>query len=257
VGTGVSYLAEADRLREVTRQAAVTYGPSSQAVVFLNYEELIRLWHHEMLTGAHTLLRRRRARLVSAIQAAYKRQLTDREAHPTRIVRFDPLVVEFDPRTFQDRYASAAPKAVQHTWRVQPGPVPEGFALGAPHMFVIDDTGELLIWRRQFSFRELIFGRAKSEIAGVPVAHPMLVPERLRVRAAGEIVLIGDSTVYAIVANTKSGHFRPPPSTGEVVREACEELFRLPRERVDVFTIGGRSDEDHVHSTHRLPGALA
>ncbi|WP_019061287.1 hypothetical protein [Streptomyces prunicolor] len=246
------YLDEADKLRTAAAQAAVKYGPSSQAVVFLKYEELVRLWHAHMCGGPVPGLRDRLARTADDIRAAYARQLTVRHDHPTRVVHRDPLVIEFDREVFQERYAMAAETAIKQTWHVRSPEVPAEFVTGAPHMFVIDDRGRLLIWRRRFSLRELIFGRAKSQVDGVPVAHPMLVPDRLRVRTAGEIVLIGAPQVHAVVANTKSGHFRPPPSTGAVVREVCAEMFGVPTHRVDVFTVGGFSDQDYVSSTYRL-----
>ncbi|MFF1791173.1 hypothetical protein ACFVX9_32535 [Kitasatospora sp. NPDC058243] len=246
------YLAEADRLMAAAEQAAVRYGPSSQAVVFLKYEELIRLWHVHLSVGPAPGMRERLARAAAEIRAAYARELTVRHEHPTRVVGEDPLVIEFDRAVFQDRYAGVARTAVEQTWHVRDAEVPSDFATGAPHMFVIDDLGRLLIWRRRFNFRELIFGRAKSHIHGVPVAHPMLVPDRLRVRTAGEIVLIGSPHVHAIVANTKSGHFRPPPSTETVVRDVCTNLFSVPGDRIDVFTVGGLSDQEYAGSTHRL-----
>ncbi|WP_433393149.1 hypothetical protein [Micromonospora sp. KLBMP9576] len=251
------YLAEAAKLRVAAEQAAVKYGPSSQAVVFLKYEELIRLWHVHLAAGSTPPPRDQLDRAAEDIRNAYARQLTVRHDHPTRVVRRDPLVIEFDRAVFEDRYAVAAHRAVEQTWRVRSAEVPADFATGAPHMFVIDDRGQLLIWRRQFTFRELIFGRAKSQVEGVPVAHPMLVPDRLRVRTAGEIVLIGGPRVHAVVANTKSGHFRPPPSTAAVVRATCAELFAVPTDRIDVFTVGGLSDQEYAGSTHRLVGMTA
>jgi hypothetical protein len=253
------HLAEADSLRLIADEAAMRYGPSSQAVVFLKYEELLRLWHVEMDVGprAGGGLRDRLTRVADEIRTAYSRQLTVRHDHPTRVVRQTPLIIEFDRRAFEDRYSSAASVAVEQVWQVDSVELPQGFVTGAPHMFVVDDLGRLLIWRRRFSFRELIFGRAKSCVAGVPVAHPMLVPDRLRVRTAGEMVLIGTPRVYAVVANTKSGHFRPPPSTGVVIREACEQFFDVPAARIDVFTVGGRSDEEYSGSTHRMAGLVS
>lgn len=252
--TQQNHLAEADQLRAAAEQAAVKYGPASQAVVFLKYEELIRLWHADMAAPA-PVPRDRLTATADEIRTAYARRLTVRDQHPTRIVGTDPLVIEFDRTVFEERYAPAVRTAVAQTWHVTSADLPAGYAAGAPHMFVVDDEGRLLVWRRRFSFRELIFGRAKSRVDGIPVAHPMLVPDRLRVRAAGEIVLVGTSRVHAVVANTKSGHFRPPPSTGNVVRELCQRLFALPPDRVDVFTIGGLSDADSAGATRRLAAA--
>ncbi|GAB3067605.1 hypothetical protein [Micromonospora schwarzwaldensis] len=251
------YLTEADRLRAAARRAAVKYGPFSQAVVFLKYEELVRLRHAELTMDPRPTLAGRIAEVGEALREAYSRELAVRHDHPTRVINEDPLVIQFDRKVFDERYAGAARTAVEQIWKVGAAELPEGIVSGAPHMFVIDDEDRLLIWRRRFTFRELIFGRAKSKVVGVPVAHPMLVPDRLRVRAAGEIVLIGAPRVFAIVANTKSGHFRPPPSTGAVVRRVCERLFDVPAERIDVFTVGGLSDVEYSGFTHRLAGATS
>jgi hypothetical protein len=251
VSTDTDYLVQADELRAAATRAAVKYGPRSQAVVFLKYEELIRLWFADATAAPAP---QDRLAAAAEIRAAYARQPVVRRQHPTRVVGADPLVIEFDQATFDERYASTARTAIGQICHVTSADLPDGIATGAPHMFVVDDEGRLLVWRRRISSRELILGRAKSRIDDVAAVHPMLVPDRLRVRAAGEIVLIGTSRVHAIVANTKSGHYRPPPSTGEVVRKTCARLLAVPTDRIDVFTVG-LSDEDCAASTHRLAGA--
>jgi len=52
-------------------------------------------------------------------------------------------------------------------------------------------------------------------------------------------VVLGTDHVRAVIANTKSGHFRPPPSAGDVVRARCRSLFGLADSDIDVFTLFG------------------
>ena len=91
-------------------------------------------------------------------------------------------------------------------------------------------------------FEELVFGRNRATVAGIPVAHPMLVPDSLRATAAGEIVFIGAPRVAAVIMNNKSGHFRLPPSCRTVIRRKCRSVLGLPDGAIDIFLVGGRDE---------------
>lgn len=250
----MNFLDEADRLAQLATSAAEKYGPLSQAVVFLKYEELIRLRFHERIDGHSAGIVDRIARTEKIIHDSYAHELVSRSDHPTRIVSGPPVLIEFDRDVFDREYAAVAGEVTSNMWIVQSCAMPDGMNPGAPHMFVVDDHGRLLVWRRPFSFRELIFGRTKSRVNGVPVAHPMLVPQRLKALAAGEIVLVGDTTIEAVIANTKSGHFRPPPSAGQVLHALCIDVLGVDPAKVAVFTAGGTSDQDHAAFTIRVGG---
>jgi hypothetical protein len=128
------------------------------------------------------------------------------------------------------------------------GPVQPGLRPGRPYMFVIDEDRRFLIWDRPFSFQELVFGRNRAAVAGVPVGHPIIVPDRLRASAAGEIVFIGSPRIRAVIVNNKSGHFRFPPSCREVIVDRCRQVLELSEDSIDVFIVGG-FDAHLVHRT--------
>jgi hypothetical protein len=224
------------RFAEVGRRVRDTYGPRSQARVFVLYEELISL-RAVLAAQRHDARVAARVEVLRA-QIGEEYLLSGGAAPPPRreILSVDPPLLEFDRALFERRYRGVCAQVCAQTVCL-PGladPLPR-LRSGVPHMFVIDDRDRLLVWTRPFTMADLVFGRNRATVDGVPVAHPMLVPERLRARAAGEIVLIGVDRVAAVVANTKSGHFQPPRESVAVVRDTCLRVFGLTDADVDVF----------------------
>lgn len=232
-----------ERYDGLVTRLAERYGPYSQAVVFVRYEQLLAARTMLLSHDPDSPLCQHVAALVNDIQKLYRMSAPDPEPTPwRRVIRDDPPLIEYDRKHFDSRYRDAA-RAVAEEIEVVTG----GCAFGRlrprqSYMYVITDAGELRIWSRPFPLRELVFGRSRSTVDDIPVAHPMLVPERLRVSAAGEIVLIGTDRVRMVVANTKSGHFRPPPASTAVVREHCTRLFDLDPSDVDVFALFTAAD---------------
>ena len=235
------------RFSDVGRQVRETYGPRSQARVFVLYEELISLRTVLAAERAEPRIAERVSELRAEIGAAY---LASGGAAPPprrRIVAVDPPLLEFDREIFEERYRSVCGEVLAQTVEVCDPVRPLGRLRPAEsYMFVIDDLGRLLVWTRPFALADLVFGRNRATVDGVPVAHPMLVPDRLRARAAGEIVLIGSDRVASVVANTKSGHFQPPRESVPVVRDTFRRVFDLTDGDVDVFHLfppaGGPTD---------------
>ncbi|WP_219459849.1 hypothetical protein [Nonomuraea rhizosphaerae] len=229
-------LAKYDTLEE---QVVARYGERSQARVFLLYEQLISLRAGHSADRTDTRLSERITRLRTDITGRYLASGPDRPLDlPRKILSRRPPLMEYDRDVFDRLYRQAGATVVAQTVEIG-DPVS---ALGrltpkASYMYVVDDEERLLVWTRPFELSELLFGRRHARIQDVPVAHPMLVPQRLRVRAAGEIVLIGEKSVSMVVANTKSGHFQPPPESADVVRETCHRLLGLDDADIDVFNL--------------------
>ncbi|GLZ01146.1 hypothetical protein [Actinoplanes sp. NBRC 103695] len=225
-----------DRFAELGRSVRDTYGPHSQASVFVLYEELISLRTVLTAERGHERVSQRVRDLREQIARAYL--ASGGAAPPPRreIISVDPPLLRFDREIFERRYSGVSGRVLAQTIEIRDPETPlDLLRPGASYMFVIDEMDRLLVWTRPFVLADLVFGRNRATVDGVPVAHPMLVPERLLARAAGEIVLIGANRVSMVVANTKSGHFQPPRESVTVVREACRRLFHLPGEDVDVF----------------------
>jgi hypothetical protein len=230
-----------ERYENLARTVAFRYGEQSQGIVFVLYDELIAL---------RTVLAERPDALPVR---AWARSVADRLASryrddfvappnadlPCAVVDTDPLVVEFSRAAFEERYRRAVPAVAPDIYEITGPTIPE-ITSGRPYMFVIDDAGRFLVWRRPFSFDELVFGRNRATVAGIPVAHPMLVPERLRATAAGEIVFVGAPRVAAVIVNTKSGHFRFPPASAPVIYDKCRSVLGLADQAIDVFLVGGK-----------------
>ncbi|MFF5052232.1 hypothetical protein ACFY1S_03475 [Micromonospora sp. NPDC000663] len=228
------------RYEDLAQMLAFRYGSGSQGIIFVLYDQLIALRRLLAQQPGSIVLRAWVAHLADRLRQRYEDEFPAAAmGHPTAVVRTDPVVVQYSRAAFEDKYRLVMdivqPETIELTGPVLPAPVREG----RPYMYVIDEDGRFLLWTRSFSFEELVFGRNKATVNDVPVGHPMLVPDRLRASAAGEVVFIGVPQVRAVVINNKSGHFRFPPSSREVIVDCCRRIFRLPGDAVDVFVVGG------------------
>jgi hypothetical protein len=228
-------------LDELTATAAHRYGARSQAIWFLLTDELLRVRRHLVEAPGAAVPTARVARLRRTIQDLFDLggYLQAGPAPNARPVPGEPGLIEYDREVFDTRYLTAVPTVQADLVTMRDGRL-DGLTPGAHHMFVVDDAGRLIVWRRPFRMDDLVFGRNRATVDGVPVAHPMLVADRLRVRAAGEVVFLAgaDLVARAAVVNTKSGHFRPPPSCLGAIRTAFAAAAGLEPEALDVFTMG-------------------
>lgn len=227
------------RFDDLIRTVSFRYGEQAQGLVLVLYEELIALRHILAEEPDCFPVRAWIRRIAALLEQRYADlPVVPDHDHPTAIVRTDPVVVEFSREVFEARYRKVMPLVEPEIFEIT-GPTVEGIEAGKPYMYVVDDEGRLLVWKRPFSFDELVFGRNRATVGGVAVGHPMLVPDRLRASAAGEIVFIGGPTVRAVIINNKSGHFRFPPSCRSVILDTCRNVLALPDSAIDVFIVGG------------------
>jgi hypothetical protein len=197
------------------------HGPRSIAV-------LLALQDH--LVTQLDLLRQMpaRAREIRPTIDRLVRDLTERH-RATSIVdipalcRRDGDVMEFD-RDHYARYRELAARISHDVIDLDESTAGRVEPLHA-HLFVVDEALRLRVYARPISLADVLVGRVGGTGAE-RVTHPMLVDGALRVRAAGELILVGQRPVSAVVATLRSGHFRPPPRTAQIVREVCRE--RLP-----------------------------
>ncbi|WP_433493635.1 hypothetical protein ACQP26_19690 [Micromonospora sp. CA-248089] len=227
------------------------YGARAQASILVLYDHLIALRSILAIDPDAHVVRSRISNISNSISERYRKHgFEPVYDHPTAIVGRDPVVIEFQRDIFEAKYRSVVDIVQAETVELVKPDI-SFLKPGRPYMFVIDEDGRLLVWTRDFAFEELVFGRNRATVNGVPVGHPMLVPQRLRAIAAGEIVFIGSQTPQAAIVNNKSGHFRFPPSCRQVILDKCEEVLALSAEQVDIFIVGG-IDDHHVHRSGRV-----
>lgn len=238
--TGSSHRDVLTRLQDLDVSCRQRFGDFSQARAFALFESLTIVRQLECGTSGTSWMQLERARtgIREILQDIYN-QSPFPNMGPNVPKPDGSGLIEFDRTSFDGLYAAAA-KHMNHElsplskWRAAAVAVPTAY------MFVVDEGGGLVVWKRPFRLGDLVLGRNRATVAGVPVAHPMLVPRTLRIRAAGELspVLggIDDAEVVGIVANLKSGHFRPPPESAEYVMDACRRANIAPN-MCDIITI--------------------
>lgn len=228
-----------DRFDDLVSMVAFRYGPSAQGIVFVLYDELIALRRITIEDPSAVVARARAWTVAAHIAESYAvhgfRPVRD---HPSAVVGTSPTTVEFSREAFEEQHARVAHLVQAETVEVTDPELPF-VQSGKPYMFVVDERGRFLVWKRHFSFEELVFGRNRATVGGVPVAHPMLVSENLQAIAAGEIVFIGSPRVRAVIVNNKSGHFRMPASCRSVIVDKCRDVLGLSEADMDVFIVGG------------------
>lgn len=227
---------------DVVAAAVRRYGPDGQGVGLVLYEELVFL--RQLLAGGdNPVIAARVAAVREALPRFYRTDPNNTTIHPTTVVSRDPLIIEFDRTAFERyRYAEVADAVCAETVVLASRGM-DGLEPRRLYLYVIDGDGAIRLWRRPFRYADLVFGRNRARINGIPVAHPMLVPDTLRAMAAGEVLFVGrggDSgggEVAAVVANTKSGHFQPPPSTADLVHRAFAHALGLRHRDIDVIVV--------------------
>ncbi len=227
------------RYAEIRAEAAEQYGSDSQAVVFLLYEELLSLRAVLVQDRSAETLRRRVRELVPGIQQRYETSGMVDSGRDHWMLSERPVLIEYDRAVFERRYRAALDTCgVSALHVVTAAGAFTHLRPGCTHIYVVDEEYRLLVWPEPFSLAEMVFGRAPDQrLQGTRVVHPMLVPDRLRVRAAGELVVLGGPDDCMVVANMKSGHFRPPPACADVLREVLLDVFAVSDEDIDIFTV--------------------
>ncbi|MFD4376630.1 hypothetical protein [Streptomyces sp. NPDC058486] len=229
------------RFAEIRKAVAARYGPDSQAVNFLLYEELISM--RTLLSRDRTSapVRTRIGQLVPDIQHRF---LAGGALAPARrlhrTVSMNPTIIEFDRRYFDAHYRRPLSSMDRRALLLRDrGQALKVLTSGASYLYAVDELGALWVWPQAFRLAEVMFGWAPGRpIEETRVVHPMLVPDRLRVRAAGELVVVGSESGAFVTANLKSGHFRPPAQCAAETRRAAMRVLELhdPAD-VDVFTM--------------------
>jgi hypothetical protein len=236
--TGVEY-SLFERYAGIRAEAATKYGSDSQAVVFLLYAELLSMRAVLAQDRSAVEVGRRVRELAAEIQQRYESGgMIDAGRHH-RLISEHPPLVEYDRAAFERLY-----RPVLESCDTAPVHVTTGagaFAVldpGATYIYAVDDEYRLLVWPESFTLAETVFGRAPDRRThGTRVVHPMLVPDRLQVRAAGELVVLGRPGDCMVVANLKSGHFRPPPQCAGALRDVLRGAFLTADEDIDIFTV--------------------
>ncbi|WP_189113351.1 hypothetical protein [Pilimelia terevasa] len=229
------------RFAQVRADLAVRYGAQSQAVTFLLYEELVSMRRLLADDSRCAVVARRVGELGPAIQSRFDTAgVLGAERVLHRTVATGPTVIEFDrdhfERAYRARLGASGRRAVAVTDRAAALRV---LRLGASYLYVVDEEGVLLVWPEPRDVADLTFGWAPGGPRPADrVVHPMLVPERLRATAAGELVVVGSPRCVFVVANLKSGHFRPGSECAAQVRSAAMRALRIDDPAgIDVFTL--------------------
>lgn len=218
------------------------FGESSQAIVFVLYDELIYVRtllasdpHRSPFLQSRIAVLRRQIQHLNDISG----YLNAGPAPHARLISQQPTLIEYDRAVFDSRYQSVVedvrPELVQIKDKSL-GPLQPGKC----YMYVIDQSRQLIVWNSEFKFADLVFGRNRATVNGIPVAHPLLIADTLRVCAAGEFIPFAGgkagTTLCAAIINTKSGHYRPPPSCAPLIRSVLGQIG-LSWSDVDVFTL--------------------
>jgi hypothetical protein len=235
---------------DYVREIETAYGPRSNAAMIVRYEYLLTLTDlvaHEPDPGG--VLAGECERLRGIIQTYFDRGMSapGREWPPSRLVETSPPLIEFDRAYYEQHYERFTRRVASRTVLVDASTAPSIPRLETL-LFVVDADYRLVVYLRPLSMEDMVVGRNPALRGGVLVRHPMLVPEHLTVRAAGELVLLGRDRVRAIVANNRSGNYRPPRASADTLREAARRLFGLPPEAVTVFTVGSTGDGEARHA---------
>jgi hypothetical protein len=223
-----AYEAQIERMR-------VTFGHDSQAVAFMRHQYLVALCDIAGVKPRSSVLRK-----IASVEHVLRLQFESAlpEQPPPNwcaVVDSTIPIICFDAEYYGRHYRQVGETVAPDVLCLDRDALKVVSPLET-YMYVIDDVERLRVYRESFTLKELVKGRNVPKVAGYPVTHAMLVPERLRAISAGEITLVGDDAVSWVIANTKSGHFQPPPSSALATRRILSKTFGLPIDHVLVFS---------------------
>lgn len=224
------------RYEEVLAHVVERYGDESHAAFLTRFQYLVAL--HGLAVGTRSegpLATVMADSLADEVQRHYDRSIDDWPTPPCRRLSSSPPLIEYDRDYYELNYRRVGDTIAADVLTLDRCAL-RRLEAARLYLYAVDEHGALRVYGRPLALEDLLLQRNPA-VADGTVVHPMLVVPTLRVRAAGELVLIGNGRVARVVANTKSGHFCPPRSSAEVVRECCRTLFGLADCDVTVFTI--------------------
>lgn len=158
-----------------------------------------------------------------------------------RVVDAALPVIEFDRCYHESHYQ-------QHQSLIAPRLVPvrpetaNRLASLATYMFVLRGDGVLVVYDEPYEAIDIVSGRAAPRVNGAPVTHAQLAAPSLRAIAAGELTFVIDGSFQAVVANLKSGHFRPPAYAKLPLQAFFEDQLGIVPNRVVVLPLFAHGD---------------
>ncbi|WP_035020602.1 hypothetical protein [Anoxybacillus flavithermus] len=111
------------------------------------------------------------------------------------------------------------------------------------YLYAVNKNMEPIIYLKTIPLFDLMNGRQRLKEGEYPIAHPVLLHNYdLIAKGAGEIVFIKDddkNIIKGALINNKSGHFRPSPSTLEVVKKIFSQALNISKENIVTIGIEG------------------
>jgi hypothetical protein len=201
------------------------YGPRSLAALQCRFQHLLAL-HEDVAAGRRRAVEVRTDvdRLTAEIIERYRDLTIDGQPPPRQLRAGDPPLLVLDRCYYDRRYRAAGDSVGADVLELGPAALRHLLA-GAVYLYVVDERCRVLVCNRPLTLTNLLLQQNPVCADGTLLVHPMLVPERLTALTAGELVLFGSGTVRGVVANTKSGHFRPPAASGDLLRSLLLRLF--------------------------------
>lgn len=221
-----------DMLTSVTRE----FGRGTQAQLFVTYEYLLTLLDLAAKDpGNATELEALIYHLAREIQRAHS---SAQPAPPPAEWCFregtEPRL-RFNSALFAKHYAHRAQQIESELVVLDPATATTLAEL-VPYVYVVDVEGRIVVWEAPLSLDQIVLAR-DPVVDRERVTHPMLVPRHLTALCAGELIVIRShrGQIRIVLANTRSGHFRPPPCSAQHLRRALFHRLQLPADSVLIF----------------------
>lgn len=217
------------RLEDLLSSVAREFGPGTQAQLLVTYEYLLTLLDLAAKDPSHTAeLEGLIYHLAREIQRAHSSAQPNPPPAEWCFHEGAEPRLRFSSTVFARHYVHRAKRIESELLVVDPTSVRTLVEL-TPYIYVVGLDGRVVVWDRPLSLDQIVLAR-DPVVDADRVTHPMLVPRHLTVLCAGELIIIRSRSgeVRTILANTRSGHFRPPPCSAQHLRAALRNSLRLP-----------------------------
>lgn len=228
---------KADTAYEVARSSILQrYSENSQAYAALSYAQLIHLLTSAAESNQDDAWELAKKQLRVCQEQLWNGFRTRDRSHIEVLDESIPLLQFRETSTVR----LPRPRIAPETMQLDAGTL-MSLQAGSHYLYVLSPRDEIFIHTRPLSIADLFFPNAHA--VRINVRHPQISPNGNPVQSAGELCVLRGQHATAVLFNTRSGHYQPPPASAFAMRKACLAALKLDEQHVFQLVLGPRSKD--------------
>jgi hypothetical protein len=216
----------ADSGYEAARRSILQrYSQDSQAYAAISYAQLVELLHSASSTNAEAAWDLASEQLQLCQEQLWRGFRARDRSHVVTLDEDMPLLQFRETPTIQ----LPSPRTIPEVLPLNATTL-ASVETGNHYLYVLSPTDEIFIYVTPLTIADLFF--PDRDALRNSVRHPQISPNGDPVQSAGEICIFGGKQAAAVLFNTRSGHYQPPPRSALAMRRACRNALNVSDERI-------------------------